>query len=67
MQATLATGRPNACNLCHLDKTLGWTAQYLEQWYGVTRPALDTDETFSYTFDNPNVDNTCGCGESVQF
>ena len=45
VQATLATGRPNACNLCHLDKTLGWTAQYLEQWYGVTRPVLDTDET----------------------
>ena len=19
------TGRPNACNLCHLDKTLAWT------------------------------------------
>jgi len=45
VQATLATGRPNACNLCHLDKTLGWTAQYLEEWYGVTRPALDSDES----------------------
>jgi hypothetical protein len=45
VQATLATGRPNACNLCHLDKTLAWTAQYLEEWYGVTRPALDDDET----------------------
>ena len=29
---TLSTGRPNACNLCHLDKTLAWTANTLEQW-----------------------------------
>ncbi|HVJ13785.1 MAG TPA: multiheme c-type cytochrome [Polyangiaceae bacterium] len=28
------TGRPNACNLCHVDRTLGWTAQYLERWFG---------------------------------
>ena len=26
---TLKTGRPNACNLCHLDKTLDWTAEHL--------------------------------------
>jgi hypothetical protein len=26
---TVATGRPNACNLCHLDKSLGWTARAL--------------------------------------
>ncbi|MEW6268370.1 MAG: C cytochrome precursor, partial [Thermodesulfobacteriota bacterium] len=30
-------GRPNACNLCHLDRTLAWTADELERWYG-TRP-----------------------------
>ena len=29
VQATLETGRPNACNLCHLDKTLEWTANAL--------------------------------------
>jgi predicted CXXCH cytochrome family protein len=28
------TGRPNACNLCHLDRTLAWTQQHLERWYG---------------------------------
>jgi hypothetical protein len=28
------TGRPNACNLCHVDRTLGWTAQQLQGWYG---------------------------------
>jgi hypothetical protein len=31
---TLATGRPNACNLCHLDQTLAWTADKLSSWYG---------------------------------
>jgi hypothetical protein len=42
--ATVATGRPNACNLCHLDKTLAWTADYLERWYGAPRPGLGEDE-----------------------
>ncbi|HMQ15470.1 MAG TPA: multiheme c-type cytochrome [Phycisphaerae bacterium] len=28
-----ATGRPNACNLCHLDRTLAWTDQHLQEWY----------------------------------
>jgi predicted CXXCH cytochrome family protein len=31
--ATLSSGRPNACNLCHLDRTLAWTAGYLAEWY----------------------------------
>jgi predicted CXXCH cytochrome family protein len=30
----LATGRPNACNLCHLDQTLAWTTDHLAEWYG---------------------------------
>jgi hypothetical protein len=42
--ASVATGRPNACNQCHLDKTYGWTAGYLEQWYEVPRPALGAVE-----------------------
>lgn len=33
-----ATGRPNACNLCHLDQPLAWTAQKLTAWYG--QPAV---------------------------
>jgi predicted CXXCH cytochrome family protein len=32
--------RPNACNLCHLDRSLGWTADHLARWYGRPRPAL---------------------------
>ena len=44
VKATIDTGRPNACNLCHLDKTLEWTATYLEQWYGTPKPALSEDD-----------------------
>jgi len=37
--------RPNACNLCHLDQTLAWTAEYLNQWYGQkTTREFSTDE-----------------------
>jgi len=43
VQSTLATGRPNACNLCHLDRTLAWTAAALRRWYGTPEPRL-TDE-----------------------
>jgi hypothetical protein len=33
------TGRPNACNACHLDKTLAWTQSHLVKDYGV-KPVL---------------------------
>jgi hypothetical protein len=38
VQASLKTGRPNACNLCHLDKPHQWTADYLSAWYGTPPP-----------------------------
>ena len=38
VQASLQTGRPNACNQCHLDKTLDWAASHLEEWYDVPKP-----------------------------
>jgi hypothetical protein len=41
------TGRPNACNLCHLDKTLAWAGDYLAQWYGQAKPALDEPDVSS--------------------
>jgi hypothetical protein len=41
--ATLATGRPDACNQCHLDKPLGWAADRLHEWYGHERPKLDDE------------------------
>ncbi|HEX7447169.1 MAG TPA: cytochrome c3 family protein [Pirellulales bacterium] len=42
--ATLATGRPNACNLCHLDQTLQWTSKNLNTWYGQPAAELDDDD-----------------------
>ena len=44
VSAELATGRPNACNLCHLDKPLGWTAERLRDWYGLPAPELGPAE-----------------------
>ncbi|HEV3214528.1 MAG TPA: ammonia-forming cytochrome c nitrite reductase subunit c552 [Vicinamibacterales bacterium] len=44
VRSTVETGRPNACNLCHLDKTLAWTGEHLQQWYGTTAPALSDDD-----------------------
>jgi hypothetical protein len=43
-QETLASGRPNACNLCHLDRTLEWTSQQLESWYGIEPPEITDPE-----------------------
>lgn len=37
-----ATGRPNGCNLCHLDKSLAWTAERMHEWYGTPLPDLKT-------------------------
>jgi hypothetical protein len=38
------TGRPNACNLCHLDKTLAWTGKRLNRWYDIANPKLTADQ-----------------------
>ena len=37
-------GRPNACNLCHLDRPLAWTADKLAEWYGQKAPPLSRDD-----------------------
>lgn len=44
VSATLQTGRPNACNLCHLDKSLGWAAEQLTQKFGVASPPIEGDQ-----------------------
>jgi hypothetical protein len=36
--------RPQACNLCHLDRSLGWTAEALTKLWGQPAPSLDDDE-----------------------
>ncbi len=40
-QESLEHGRPNACNLCHLDKTLAWAAAALEARHEIPQPELD--------------------------
>lgn len=40
VSAELKTGRPNACNLCHLDKSLSWTANHLREWYQQPLPEI---------------------------
>ena len=44
VQETLQVGRPNACNLCHLNQSLQWTADKLSEWYGIEKPVLSADE-----------------------
>ncbi len=41
---SLDYGRPNACNLCHLDETLSWTAEKLHDWYQQPIPHLSDDD-----------------------
>lgn len=42
--SSIEHGVPNACNLCHLDKTLAWTAQQFSDWYGYQSPPLTDDQ-----------------------
>ncbi len=44
VQVNLDTRRPNACNLCHLDQSLQWTAGHLNEWYKHPIPELDKDD-----------------------
>lgn len=41
---TAEMGRPNACNLCHLNQTLAWTSDQLSQWYKQPAPALSAED-----------------------
>lgn len=41
---SVRSGKPNACNLCHLDETLRWTSNHLTDWYGTESPSLNHDE-----------------------
>lgn len=33
----IEAGQPNACNLCHLDKSIDWTITWLSRWYNIDR------------------------------
>lgn len=41
---SLQVGMVNACNGCHLDKTLAWTADHLVEWYDQPPVELGSDE-----------------------
>jgi predicted CXXCH cytochrome family protein len=41
---SLGTGKPHACNLCHLDKSLGWTQDRLVEWYHRTPEPLSAED-----------------------
>jgi Tfp pilus assembly protein PilF len=36
---SIKLGVPNACNRCHVDKTIEWSDQYITKWYGPGRRA----------------------------
>lgn len=44
VRATVETGRPNACNLCHLDKTLEWTGNHLSEWYAQPKETISEEQ-----------------------
>lgn len=44
IRESVEAGRPNACNLCHLDRTLAWTSSALERWYGTPSVPLDENQ-----------------------
>jgi predicted CXXCH cytochrome family protein len=53
VNSSIETGRPNACNLCHLDRTLPWTAKQLNAWYRQPIPVIEpafTDAPASATW-----------------
>ncbi len=43
--SSIETGRPNACNLCHLNRSLAWSADHLARWYGQPDPMAAADRT----------------------
>lgn len=47
LAGSVGTGKPHACNQCHLDKSLGWTREQLAKWPNGKRNAavrLSADE-----------------------
>ncbi len=44
LAGSVTHGVPNACNLCHLDKTLAWTQAHLADWYGYEKHKMSTEQ-----------------------
>lgn len=32
----LDANQPNACNMCHVEKSIDWTLKYFSEWYGLS-------------------------------
>lgn len=43
----IEANQPNACNLCHLDRSIDWTVNYLTRWYGRTYSSAAIDRSYS--------------------
>lgn len=48
--------QPNACNLCHLDKSIEWTVKTLGEWYAAEFDPEKIQENY------PNPDQAVGLG-----
>lgn len=44
VQTEAESDRPNACNLCHFDQPVSWSAARLSEWFGHHTPTLTHDE-----------------------
>ena len=44
VESSARYGVPNACNLCHLDRTLAWTDEHLQKWYGQKSVPLTAEQ-----------------------
>jgi hypothetical protein len=53
-KSMLAAGAPNACNLCHLDKSLNWTLSEIEKgWQKKISPEASWAQHYGGSLDNP--------------
>ncbi|MBQ16819.1 MAG: hypothetical protein CMJ65_06800 [Planctomycetaceae bacterium] len=50
----LEANHPNACNICHVEKSVEWTLQHLDSWYG-TVEVRDSELDRSYADRNKAV------------
>ncbi len=42
--SSVTSGRPNACNLCHLDQSLAWTSKHLTEWFDIPSADLNDEQ-----------------------
>ena len=54
----IEANQPNACNLCHLEKTIDWTVARLSEWHGYDAKASEA----KIAANSPNRDGAVGLG-----